>query len=125
MWPHPDETLICSVALANLRISCSIGRKMSQVSVVVHSHLELHPGPCTECSWHLKYAVQVNCWQQELFLSTGRRIEPAGVGIALASFKLRKRLQAELIVLQAHQFPTYSDHLRLISCAMESGKQCS
>lgn len=68
---------------------------MSRVSLVVHKHFELNCGPYTKCSWHLKYAVQVNCWQQELYISTGR-IEPAGVGIALANCKLQKRLQAEL-----------------------------
>lgn len=69
---------------------------MSKVSLVVHRHFELNCGPYTKCSWHLKYAVQVNCWQEELCLSTGRRTEPAGVGIALANCKLWKRLQAEL-----------------------------
>lgn len=68
---------------------------MSKVSLVVHRHVEMNRGPYTKSSRHLKYAVQVNCWQQELCLSIGRRTEPAGAGIALAVCRLWQRLQAE------------------------------
>lgn len=84
------------LALLNLQISCRLGRKMPRVSLLVHRHVELNCGPYAKRSQHLKYAVQVNCWQQELCLSRGRRMEPAGVGKALAKCELWLRLQAEL-----------------------------
>lgn len=69
IWSHIEKILICSAALVNLRISCRWGRRMSKVSLVVPRHFELSCGPHTKCSWHLKYAVRVNCWQQELCIS--------------------------------------------------------
>lgn len=97
IWSHVRKKLLFSLlALPNLQISCRLCKKMSRVSLVVHRHVELNSGPYAKCSQHLKYAVQVNCWQQELCLSRCRRMEPAGVGIALAKCELWLRLQAEL-----------------------------